>query len=240
MNPVPAQANIICRTLVARADGSPITAGTVNLYIKVMTGIHAGTWYRDSDDSWQVGETVAAAMAHQGDGQWFVSIDAACWINGVEYRIYAKESGNLHVPNGESIRAELPYTTLLSQINAKLNGTVIRTVNGSIVEVNLTRGETKTIDLEVIGIDVVPTEVRVGIGKQGDPPTLHLELSSSTGAVDFTAYPAITFVLTQEQSDALPTETLLLDVWVKSGGKWYSVDFPYFLNVSERIVGTLS
>ena len=51
-------------TLVARADGSPITSGTVNYYLKAKSGANAGKWWRDSDQTWQAGET-ANAMTHE-------------------------------------------------------------------------------------------------------------------------------------------------------------------------------
>lgn len=104
MNPIPAQANIRCADLVARASGAPITAGTVNLYIVALTGANAGQWFRDSDDTWQAAEAVADAMTHKADGHWSVSVAAACWIDGVEYLQYAKESGDLHIPVSEHYR----------------------------------------------------------------------------------------------------------------------------------------
>ena len=106
MNPIPAQANVRARSVVARADGSPITAGTVNYYLMATTGANAGKWFRTSDDSWQIAESIAGVMTHNGDGHWTVSVDAAAWIDGVEYTEYAKESGDLHVPTSKQIRCK--------------------------------------------------------------------------------------------------------------------------------------
>ena len=98
MNPIPAVANVRAFTLVARADGSPITTGTVNTYIVALTGDNAGKWFQGSDQTWQAAEAVALAATHKGDGHWTASIHADCWILGVRYMEYAKESGDLHVP----------------------------------------------------------------------------------------------------------------------------------------------
>jgi len=97
-NPIPAVANVRTADLVARADGSPITAGTVNYYVRAKTGANATKWFKTSDGSWDAAEQVAGSMTHMADGHWRVSIDAACWIDGVEYVEYAKEDGDLHVP----------------------------------------------------------------------------------------------------------------------------------------------
>lgn len=105
MDAIPAQVNVRARTLDARADGSPIIAGTVNYYVIALTGANAGKWFRDSDDSWQVAEAICGAMAHKADGHWTVSVAAACWIDGVEYMEYAREDGDLHVPVSNMFRS---------------------------------------------------------------------------------------------------------------------------------------
>lgn len=106
MDPLPAAVNVRSRTVDARADGSPITAGTVNYYLVALTGDNAGKWFRDSDDSWQAAEAICGAMTHKADGHWTVSVAAAAWIDGVEYMEYAKESGDLHVPVSAMIRSQ--------------------------------------------------------------------------------------------------------------------------------------
>ena len=106
MNPIPAQANIRAHDLVKRADGDPITSGTVNLYVVALTGVNAGKWFRGSDQTWQAAEAIAVAGAHKGDGHWTGSVHADCWIAEVEYLEYARESGDLHVPISGMIRCE--------------------------------------------------------------------------------------------------------------------------------------
>jgi hypothetical protein len=89
-------------TVIARLDGSPITAGTVNYYLKCKSGANAGKWWRDSDQSWQATET-ANAMTHDADGHWDVLLTAGGsgpFVAGVRCREYVKEDGNLHVPKG--------------------------------------------------------------------------------------------------------------------------------------------
>jgi hypothetical protein len=101
-------------TAVARADGSPIAAGTVNYYLKCKSGANAGKWWRNSDQSWQAAET-ANAMAHDADGHWDILLTAGAagpFTAGVRYREYMKESGDLHVPEGRLLACDAaPGTT---------------------------------------------------------------------------------------------------------------------------------
>jgi len=99
MNPIPAQANVRTAKIVARADGSPIVTGTVNFYLKALTGTNAGKWWVDSSETWSASEALAKAMTVSGTlGSWTVSIKAGAWIDGVEYLEECAESGSLDVP----------------------------------------------------------------------------------------------------------------------------------------------
>ena len=101
-------------TVVARADGSPITAGTVDYYLKCRSGTNAGKWWRNSDQTWQAAET-ANAMTHDADGHWDVLLSAGAagpFTAGVRYLEYVKESNNLHVPDGRLLVCDAaPGTT---------------------------------------------------------------------------------------------------------------------------------
>lgn len=101
-------------TAIARLDGSPITAGTVNYYLKCKSGADAGKWWRDSDQTWQASET-ANAMTHDADGHWGILLTAGTdgpFVAGVRYLEYVKESGNLHVPDGRHLVCDAaPGTT---------------------------------------------------------------------------------------------------------------------------------
>jgi hypothetical protein len=95
-------------TVVARLDGSPITTGTVNYYLKCKSGTNAGKWWRNSDQSWQAAET-ANAMTHDADGHWDILLTAGAsgpFVAGIRYREYVKESGNLHVPDGRLLACD--------------------------------------------------------------------------------------------------------------------------------------
>lgn len=81
---------------VAKASGDAITSGTVNYYIKCLTGDNAGKWWKNADQTWAVAET-ANAMSHQADGNWTIELAASPFTAGVLYLEYAKESGDLHV-----------------------------------------------------------------------------------------------------------------------------------------------
>jgi len=101
------QANILSLPVVAKASGNPITAGTVNFYLVAKDGDNAGKWYRGADTSWQVAESIAGVATHRADGHWYLSLPSGVWTEGVRYALYAKESGNLHIPVGEDVFAIL-------------------------------------------------------------------------------------------------------------------------------------
>lgn len=101
------QANILELPIVAKASGNPITAGTVNFYLVDKDGPNVGKWYRGADQSWQVAEAIAGAATHRADGHWHHSFPNAVWTRNVRYRLYAKESGNLHIPVGEDILGKI-------------------------------------------------------------------------------------------------------------------------------------
>jgi ABC-type transporter Mla MlaB component len=106
MNPIPAVANIRFADLVKRADGSPITSGTVNFYVYCTTGSNAGKWFRGSDSSWQAAESVAGVMTHLSDGHWYVSLASGAWTAGDIVLEYAEESTNLHTPISRQVHVE--------------------------------------------------------------------------------------------------------------------------------------
>ena len=83
-------------SLVAKASGSAIAAGTVNYYLKALTGANAGKWWKNADQTWDVAET-ANAMTHQADGCWTITLAATPFADAIIYLEYAKESGDLHV-----------------------------------------------------------------------------------------------------------------------------------------------
>lgn len=101
------QINIVTLPVVAKASGDPITAGTVNFYLIDKDGSNAGKWYRGSDASWQVAEAIAGVATHRADGHWYLSLLSAVWARNVRYRLYAKESGDLHIPVGEDVLGKI-------------------------------------------------------------------------------------------------------------------------------------
>lgn len=92
------QANIVVLPIVAKASGAAITSGTVNFYLVAEDGANAGKWYRGSDTSWQATEVIAGAATHKADGHWRLSLPTAVWIKNVNYTLYGKEDGDLHIP----------------------------------------------------------------------------------------------------------------------------------------------
>ncbi|MFA5436402.1 MAG: hypothetical protein WC372_10240 [Candidatus Neomarinimicrobiota bacterium] len=103
--------NTLFVDMVARATGTPITSGTVTFYLQALTGVNAGKWFRTSDDTWQETEEAAGVGSHQADGHWTCTVDSAAWISGVRYFLYAKESGNLHIPYCEEITDRMAAPT---------------------------------------------------------------------------------------------------------------------------------
>jgi len=101
------QANICELPVVAKASGNPITSGTINFYLVAKDGTNANKWYRGSDTSWQVTESVAGVATHRADGHWYLSLPSAVWTRNVAYTLYAKESGDLHIPVQDHILAKI-------------------------------------------------------------------------------------------------------------------------------------
>ena len=84
-------------TIVDKSSGSGVTSGTVNWYLKNISGANAGKWWRNSDGTWQVTET-ANAMTHQADGHWTITLSASPWVDGDVSLEYAKTTSDVHVP----------------------------------------------------------------------------------------------------------------------------------------------
>lgn len=98
-----AQSNTMYADMVAKANGDPITSGTVNFYLMALTGANVGKWYNASGGTWSATEAIAGTGTHQADGHWTASIPAGAWVTGVRYNLYAKESGNLHIACSEEV-----------------------------------------------------------------------------------------------------------------------------------------
>jgi hypothetical protein len=96
-------------TIIERTTGNPVTSGTVNWYLKNITGSNAGKWWRNSDATWQLSET-ANAMTHQADGHWTITLNGSPWVDGDVSLEYAKESADLHVPISRML--SVAYTPL--------------------------------------------------------------------------------------------------------------------------------
>ena len=135
MNPTPAQANVRTAKVVARGDGSPIVTGTVNFYLKALTGDNAGKWWVDSSATWSASEALAKAMTVSGTlGSWTVSIKAGAWIDGVEYLEECAESGSLDVPIHRHILcgavpaiSVLPAMSVIGTLSPDVSGILVPT-----------------------------------------------------------------------------------------------------------------
>jgi hypothetical protein len=103
----PGQQNTVFVDMLNRGSGNPLISGTVNTFLIALNGSDAGDWFRGSDQTWQASEEIAAAASHKADGHWLADIHADAWSYGVEYLLYGKESGNLHIPYADQCVANM-------------------------------------------------------------------------------------------------------------------------------------
>jgi hypothetical protein len=158
------QVNTVYMDLVAKASGDAIISGVVNFYLIAKTGANAGKWFRASDKSWQAAEASAGAASYKGGAAWYLSIAAEAWLSGVDYIIYAKESGNLSIVYDDHYADEARVLLLtgltvggtwnlakaLKVITARLAGKVrLKSGTTNILEILDAEDETTIID-EVI------------------------------------------------------------------------------------------
>ncbi len=125
------QANVLTLTIANRTTVVPITAGTVNFYLKALTGDEAGNWYKGSDGTWAGTEQIAGAATHTSDGHWELSLPSVVWTSNVAYENYAKETGDLHIPvaqdvlaaafGGSIISGSGPLTTAALKLHLKVD-----------------------------------------------------------------------------------------------------------------------
>jgi uncharacterized phiE125 gp8 family phage protein len=125
------QTNVLRLTLAAKATGNPITAGTVNFYLKAQTGDDAAKWYKGATATWEASESIAGAATHSSDGHWELSLASAVWTSNVHYAVYAKESGDLHIPvdqdvlcaayGGSIVSGSGPLTTAAMKLHLRVD-----------------------------------------------------------------------------------------------------------------------
>jgi len=114
-NFIAAQANTVGYSVVNRSSGAAIVAGTVTFYLVARNGVNVGKWFRASDNSWQVAEASAGDGVHESDGHWTCEIAAEAWIAGVRYRLYAKESTDLHIAYSDEVAEITTPVSLTSE-----------------------------------------------------------------------------------------------------------------------------
>lgn len=84
--------------MVARADGSPITAvGTVSYYLYCAQGTQYSKWWNIATATWEA-TAQANTMAHIKDGSWMVQLGTSPFVDGDSYLELAMEGSDLHVP----------------------------------------------------------------------------------------------------------------------------------------------
>jgi len=155
------QANTVFLDVVAKASGDAITSGTVNFYLVAEDGDNAGKWFRASDSSWQAAESSAGSAAYKGGAAWSLSIAADAWDSGVNYILYAKESGNLNIVYNEH------YSGTLSR--------ALRIVKAfSVMKMQLKTGTTATY--EVLDPEDGTTVIAELTTNDTSPPTITIKI----------------------------------------------------------------
>lgn len=86
---------------IKTTDGTALATGTVNAYIKALSGANSGKWYRNSDSTWQATETANPMTAVGSFGLWNLLLTNSPFSAGVYYGVYAIDSGNTTIPFGK-------------------------------------------------------------------------------------------------------------------------------------------
>ena len=100
----PGQSNTVYATVLAVADNTPITSGTVNFYLYMTEGDYAGYYYDGSNSSWSSTKASAGEATHIDDGLWSLAIAAGAWPDyDSKYILRFEEDGNLHLPDSGQV-----------------------------------------------------------------------------------------------------------------------------------------
>jgi hypothetical protein len=107
--------NPVTLDAVAKSNGNPISAGTVNFYLY---RVSTGKWWVDSSSTWSDTAAIAKVGGYVDDGHWITTLKAAAWISGEKYLLYIKESGDLHIPQSEFVQCSLVPSVIMDLIEA--------------------------------------------------------------------------------------------------------------------------
>jgi hypothetical protein len=157
-------------TLIARADGSPITTGTVNWYLLALSGANIGKWYKDgASPTWEA-TAQAHAMSHVADGHWTLTLTTSPFsADNVLFLEYYTESGNLHVPDSRILRSAYAPTSDASgnTYEAKI---VYVAAAGSDANDGLTWTNAKASIAGALAVAGAGWTVKIGPGSAWEPP----------------------------------------------------------------------
>ncbi len=103
---LPNHANPLTATMVAIADGSRITTGTVYFFVTPLDGDNAGLWWDGDAAGWSEVQAAAGVGLPVGNGRWKCTVAAGAWDEGVAYLVYAEESGALNVAYEQRLLCE--------------------------------------------------------------------------------------------------------------------------------------
>ena len=117
---LPGVANVYGAKLIAIADGSLVTSGTVNFYLQAMSGANAGKWFFGEDGQWYEIEKVAAVAAHKGRGKWVATIGANAWTDGAKYTLDVADVGGLAIGVGYDIECDADLGAALAAAQASI------------------------------------------------------------------------------------------------------------------------
>lgn len=171
------RANTVFLDVVAKASGDAITAGTVNFYLVAKDGGNAGKWFRASDSSWQAAEASAGEATYKGGAAWSLSIAAAAWLSGVNYFLYAKESGDLNIVYNEHLgdKAESLLLTGITEGGAWTFAKAMKIINAfAVKKMQLKSGSTNTY--EILDPDDGSTVIAELATGNTSPPTIVIKI----------------------------------------------------------------
>ena len=101
---IPEQANTVYLTILAVADNTPITSGTVNFYLYCTDGDNEGKYWNYATAAWESSKASAGVASHLDDGLWYLAIAAGAWPDyESRWRLYAEEDGDLHIPVSDQV-----------------------------------------------------------------------------------------------------------------------------------------
>lgn len=92
-------------TVVNRGNGTGITSGSINYFLKSKSGDNSGKWWDDESEDWS-DVPVANPMTHEVDGHWGIQLASSPFVVNVRYFEYVVDVAGWHVPDSRHLICE--------------------------------------------------------------------------------------------------------------------------------------